>query len=34
MDCFCPGYMALFYLFCGWALAMITVLATYYKFKD
>ncbi len=34
MECYCPGYMALFYLLCGWALAMITMLATFYRNRD
>ena len=33
MECYCPGFMAMFYLFCGWALAMITVVATKYRHK-
>ncbi len=34
MDCYCPGIMVLFYVFCGWSLAMITMLATFYRSRD
>jgi hypothetical protein len=31
MDCYCPGFMALFYVLCGWAIAMLTMIATDYR---